>query len=205
MNHKIIHLQQSQKKRKSSSYEPTMPKSVVVWLILTFLTVVVVCSSLRSWINKEKGQERTVYKQSFVPEMMTGATQQTAAASWTTTIRRDNLADEREELLERTSPLSQPTTTNMVKNRHDENNSTACNCFQAHYQMKHHCCQRRIRRFHKMGYVLIDELFPSRSYSRIRKESIPRNYDAMADQSQPVDYRDVVITRNFYDAIISGT
>lgn len=61
------------------------------------------------------------------------------------------------------------------------------------------CCQRVVRRTHKQGYVLTRELFNNKSYPGIDvtqsfRTTIPVN----------TDYRDVIITRDWYESIVSG-
>ncbi len=69
------------------------------------------------------------------------------------------------------------------------------------------CCRRTIYRAHKFGTILVDSLFDSftrpTSKHRIAVEQIPKLVDA--NSTLPTrDYRHVVVTRNWLDAIISG-
>ena len=64
------------------------------------------------------------------------------------------------------------------------------------------CCTRNLRHFHKMGYVLTFRAFaPYRKQIGLfqdgRSQANPR-------KNRSRDYRDVVVTRNFYDALMSG-
>jgi hypothetical protein len=70
------------------------------------------------------------------------------------------------------------------------------------------CCQRLVLRAHKMGVYLIKEYFgeipsaiihPDRLRGRLR-----RSATGTAAANPLVDYRHVVVTRPWYDAIVSG-
>ena len=83
------------------------------------------------------------------------------------------------------------------------------------------CCRRELLVEHKMGTFLISSVFhPTdlgtgggdllRLVARIDKNSVPRapeddgNDDAESDEPPTPDYRHVVTTRNWYEAIVSG-
>jgi len=72
-----------------------------------------------------------------------------------------------------------------------------CSCF--NFSANASCCQRAVLRAHKFGYMLTQGLFkpfPSVSRLIISPNAIPIN--------GTTDYRHVVITRNIYDAMVSG-
>ncbi|GKY98205.1 hypothetical protein MPSEU_000778200 [Mayamaea pseudoterrestris] len=86
---------------------------------------------------------------------------------------------------ERTSPFPQPSP--------DED----CSCWNP--DAKPPCCERTFRRAHKMGYVLTERLFTTKTFgARISTTQSFRRFPAEHD------YRDVVLVRNFYDSIASG-
>jgi hypothetical protein len=91
-------------------------------------------------------------------------------------------------------------TTKHHKNRLPTKNATACNCF----HQEETCCQRTVYRFHKMGTILVGDLFQHfrhDSRHRIRTKHVPWNVTAFTTN---MDYRHVFITRNWWNAIVSG-
>jgi len=72
--------------------------------------------------------------------------------------------------------------------------SVECSCFNP--AATRGCCERVLRRSHKMGYILTQRLF-------IREERIKvtQNFRRSSPSS---DFRDVILTRNWYESLISG-
>jgi hypothetical protein len=64
----------------------------------------------------------------------------------------------------------------------------SCSCFNR--KAGGECCRRTVRQIHKMGYVLIRQLFGDIRGVYVTQK--PR-------KNNTVDYRDVVFTRNWYD------
>lgn len=82
-----------------------------------------------------------------------------------------------------------------------KNDKTACNCLAP--AQKEHCCQRTIYRLHKMGTILLGDLFQHFRhdvYHQIRTKHVPWNTKFATAK----DYRHVLVTRNWLDAIVSG-
>lgn len=71
-----------------------------------------------------------------------------------------------------------------------------CSCFTSSSASSDQCCNRKILRAHKMGVVLIQELFQG-----IESEIID---PSEVETIESADYRHVVVTRPWYDSIISG-
>jgi len=71
-----------------------------------------------------------------------------------------------------------------------------CSCLNPN--AKEVCCERVIRRSHKQGYVLTRELFQG-TYSGVE---VTQNF--RSEIPTTVDYRDVVITRDMYESLVSG-
>ena len=69
------------------------------------------------------------------------------------------------------------------------------------------CCERAIFRAHKFGTILVDTLVHSFRYStvklRINVKQFPKQLDNTTLPTTS-DYRHVVVTRNWFDAIVSG-
>jgi len=91
--------------------------------------------------------------------------------------------------------------------QHDENEDDDCSCIIERHNKNHRrsCCDRKIIRVHKMGYALIAELFGADK--GISVASLPDRVDIQfyENASRDVaDYRYVIVTRNLYDALISG-
>ncbi len=119
-------------------------------------------------------------------------TQATAAAITTTTT---TTVTSRQALLRRNSSTA-PTKVN---------NRLLCSCLNT--SASRHCCERVIFRAHKFGTILVDSLFGSfRRLSPIPKielKQMPKYVDN-ATLPTSLDYRHVVVTRNWFDAIVSG-
>ena len=80
---------------------------------------------------------------------------------------------------------------------------TACSCWNA--TAPRHCCERAILRAHKFGTLLLGSLFGSLRYASNQKflfQQISRY--ARANLPTKIDYRHVVVTRNWFEAIVSG-
>ncbi|GKZ01408.1 hypothetical protein MPSEU_001091600 [Mayamaea pseudoterrestris] len=77
----------------------------------------------------------------------------------------------------------------------DEN----CSCF----HMDRNCCQRQILRNHKFGFILSEKLYgsfaPNITSTHITPKRMPK-----ANSTSLKDYRQVVLLRNMFDAIVSG-
>lgn len=84
-----------------------------------------------------------------------------------------------------------------VDNIPSDTSENTCSCLQPRANQT--CCQRWIRRFHKMGFMLAAELFKQDKGlwygTKLKKWKSPMQ----------VDYRGVICARNIYEAIISGT
>jgi len=80
-----------------------------------------------------------------------------------------------------------------------------CSCLNKHsYRSQktgHECCQRAVLRAHKMGYMLTQQLFKPFEKFGIERGTI--SLQRLQDDSY-IDYRHVVMTRNLYDASVSG-
>jgi len=97
--------------------------------------------------------------------------------------------------------------------RDSEGEALACSCrtpvTQIEAQDGAKCCDRRILRAHKMGVVLIREMFPDVPSLIIDPSVLPANVSAVRREPDGApatahDYRHVVVTRPWYDSIISG-
>jgi len=73
-----------------------------------------------------------------------------------------------------------------------------CSC--RNPRAEYECCERRIRRAHKMGTVMTKKMFDKH---RIKKPCRPYEF-AYHDRLPDVDYRDVLLMRNIYDSLVSG-
>jgi len=108
-------------------------------------------------------------------------------------------------MLEKIPPPGQAMKQGLRERRHDDTPpswlvtdlqslESGCNCRNNNASLV--CCERVIRRTHKMGYELTGKLFDKVSnieISPVFRDAVPN-----------VDYRDVIITRDWYEAIISG-
>lgn len=89
------------------------------------------------------------------------------------------------------------------KTDHDEvavrtntRSQASCSCLNTNAPKK--CCVRTIHRTHKFGWALAETLFGPANGVQIRR-SEPKYFP-----SKENDYRNVLLTRNVYDAIVSG-
>ena len=84
-------------------------------------------------------------------------------------------------------------------------NNPSCSCLNT--SVSRHCCERAIFRAHKFGTILVDSLFGSFRRSlpkqKIELKQVPKHVDN-ATLPTRTDYRHVVVTRNWFDAIVSG-
>ena len=90
----------------------------------------------------------------------------------------------------------------ITKHKRPSNKNDTCNCLNSNAQ-KENCCQRTIYRLHKMGTILLGDLFQHFRHDRnhlIRTKHVPWNTRFATDR----DYRHVIVTRNWFDAIVSG-
>ncbi|GKY98891.1 hypothetical protein MPSEU_000845000 [Mayamaea pseudoterrestris] len=94
-----------------------------------------------------------------------------------------------------TSYQRTPATNTTIIN--DENKN--CSCF----QRQRECCDRKVLRTHKFGYLLTQQLYksfdPVITRHRIAVSQLP-----VAAVDNNMDYRHVIIVRNMFDAIVSG-
>ncbi|KAG7372033.1 hypothetical protein IV203_018176 [Nitzschia inconspicua] len=91
----------------------------------------------------------------------------------------------------------------MHNNNNDLNTTLlSCDC----YNMAARCCDRTIFRTHKFGTILLGDMFlPNRQKDaqyRIHTNPTPKNLDYQLPTT--LDYRHVLVTRNWFDAIVSG-
>jgi hypothetical protein len=77
-----------------------------------------------------------------------------------------------------------------------DSSSNTCSCFNP--KANKTCCERAVRRSHKMGYILIREVYKFETEIDVN-ENFRRELPSLNQ-----DYRDVIVTRNWYDAILSG-
>lgn len=81
-----------------------------------------------------------------------------------------------------------------------------CSCSNA--TAPQHCCERTIFRAHKFGTILVDTLFDSfrrpTSKHSIAIQQFPKQVDKNSTLPTKNDYRHVLVTRNWFDAIVSG-
>jgi hypothetical protein len=72
------------------------------------------------------------------------------------------------------------------------------------------CCQRTVRSSHKMGYILTRDLIHSMQQKTSQNEgksplvSLQVTQDKRWELPTTTDYRDVLVVRNVYDALVSG-
>lgn len=91
-------------------------------------------------------------------------------------------------------------------------NTFECSCYDPRANTS--CCERLVYRFHKMGHILSGTVLRrvmrvSRKmgdYGGVKLKEMPRISFTQSDfdKGRFVDYRDVLITRNWYEAITSG-
>ena len=74
----------------------------------------------------------------------------------------------------------------------------SCSCLNSTASEK--CCDRRVLRGHKFGYILTQKLF--KPFSGISRSKIRPDY--IPPQATNTDYRHVVVARNIYQAVASG-
>jgi hypothetical protein len=92
---------------------------------------------------------------------------------------------------------------NSNNNNNDNNNKLPpCDCF----DVAARCCDRTVFRTHKFGTILLGDMFlPNRlkdAQFRIHTSPTPKNYDYQLPTT--FDYRHVLVTRNWFDAMVSG-
>jgi hypothetical protein len=101
----------------------------------------------------------------------------------------------------------------VIHNNHNNNNNnkptttltsttSKCDC----YDISAHCCDRTIWRTHKFGTILIGDLFSEyrQKDSKFHVHTMPTPKNSDYNLPQTLDYRHVLVTRNWYDAIVSG-
>ena len=72
--------------------------------------------------------------------------------------------------------------------------SVECSCFNP--AATKGCCERVLRRSHKMGYILTQKLFIGEERIKVTQQ--------FRRSSPSSDFRDVILTRNWYESLISG-
>lgn len=84
-------------------------------------------------------------------------------------------------------------------------NPPSCSCLNTSASRR--CCERAVFRAHKFGTILVDSLFGSFRRSlpkqKIELKRLPKHLDN-ATLPTKADYRHVVVTRSWFDAIVSG-
>lgn len=80
----------------------------------------------------------------------------------------------------------------------------ACSCLNRTAPSR--CCERTIYRAHKFGTILVDTLFDSFRRSRLKMnvKRFPKQEIENYTLPTTTDYRHVIVTRNWFDAIVSG-
>jgi hypothetical protein len=89
------------------------------------------------------------------------------------------------------------------KTKSSSKTSSECDCYDS---TSSRCCDRTIWRTHKFGTILIGDVFSeyrsADSPFHVHTQPTPKNSDY--ELPTTLDYRHVMVTRNWYDAIVSG-